>query len=137
MNNTRLETGRNRRWFHLIGIMVIAVSLAAIPAVQTIIIDVSPNVLNLQNKGSVVTVHTDVAYGLVVKADIYLNTVLIQSWKADDRGNFVAKFNMDDVKGLPLTIGSYNELTMKGFLTTGDEFTGSQEILVINNIPRK
>ena len=56
-----------------------------------ITIDVAPNVLNLQNQGEVVTVHTDIGYGEVSASVVYLNGVLINSWKADNRGYFVAK----------------------------------------------
>lgn len=100
-----------------------------------ITIDVSPNVLNLQNQGEVVTVHTDIAYGLVVGSTVYLNDIPIKSWKSDDRGNFVAKFYMEDVKDLPLYIGEMNTLTMVGLTIDGTTFSGSQEIKVINVIP--
>jgi len=78
----------------------------------TIVIDVAPNVLNLQNKGQVVTVHTNVAYYLVSGASVDLNGVEINYWKSDSRGQFVAKFVMDDVKDLPLAssrCGKLNE----------------------------
>ena len=55
-------------------------------------IDVAPNVLNIQSQGAIVTVHTDIAYSAVDGASVYLNGVAIQWWKADARGNFVAKF---------------------------------------------
>jgi len=68
-------------------------------------IDVSPNVLNIQSQGTVVTVHTDIGFSAVVGSSVLLNDVEIQSWKADNRGNFVAKFFMDAIKELPLDIG--------------------------------
>jgi hypothetical protein len=44
---------------------------------------------------------------------------------------------MDEVKDLEgLEIGGYNTLTLSGE-TGNDTFTGSDEILVINNIPNK
>jgi hypothetical protein len=116
--------------------LIVLFGVSSIPIVN-IQIDVAPNVLNLLNKGSVVTIHTDVDYGLVVGSSVFLNGILIQSWKADDRGDFVAKFNMDAIKGLPLKIGVYNELKISGLLTTGEEFTGTQQILVVNNTPKK
>jgi hypothetical protein len=100
-----------------------------------IIIDVSPNVLNLQNQGQVVTVHTDIDYGLVDVSSVYLNGVLINSWKADDRGYFVAKFLMSDVKALDMVIGDYNLLQMVGATIEGIAFAGEQYIKVVNNIP--
>lgn len=98
-----------------------------------ITIDVAPNVLNLQNNGQVVTVHTDIAYGLVQASTVYLNNIAINSWKSDLRGNFVAKFVMNEVKNLPLVIDEYNTLTLVGLSTDGDTFAGSQDILVVDN----
>ena len=100
-------------------------------------IDVAPNVLNIQSEGVVVTVHTDLAYSLVVGASVQLNGVPIQWWKADARGNFVAKFVMDEIKTLDgLRIDGYNELVLFGHTTDGDTFLGKQEIKVIDIIPR-
>ena len=100
-------------------------------------IQVSPNVLNLLSQSEVVTVHTDIAYGLVDAHSVYLNGVLINSWKADDQGNFVAKFLSGAIKGLPLTIGGYNTLVLTGSTIEGESFFGSDEIKVVKNIPRK
>ena len=63
-------------------------------------IDVSPNVLNIQSESAIVTVHTDIAYNLVIGASVFLNGVAIDWWKSDDRGNFVAKFVSDEIKTL-------------------------------------
>ena len=99
-------------------------------------IDVSPNVLNIQSQSTVVTVHTDIAYSLVVGASVFLNGVAIDWWKSDDRGNFVAKFESDEIKTLAgLITGDYNTLTLNGFTTGGEAFLGTQDIIVIDNIP--
>ena len=99
-------------------------------------IDVSPNVLNIQSESTIVTVHTDIAYSLVVGATVFLNDVAIDWWKSDDRGNFVAKFNSDEVKALDgLIIGDYNTLVLTGYTTGGEAFMGTQDIMVIDNIP--
>lgn len=100
-----------------------------------ITIDVSPNVLNLQNNGQVVTVHTDIDYDLVQVSTVYLNDVAIDSWKSDLNGNFVAKFVMDEIKDLDLNIDEYNTLTLDGYTTEDESFLGSQDVLVINNLP--
>jgi len=100
-------------------------------------IDVAPAVLNLNNQGEVVTVHTDIAYSLVTGSSVFLNGVEINSWKADDRGNFVAKFLMEEIKGLPLNIGAMNNLVLTGETFAEIEFQGEQEIKVINVIPKK
>ena len=99
-------------------------------------IDVSPNVLNIQSESSIVTVHTDIAYNLVVGVSVFLNGVAIDWWKSDDRGNFVAKFVSDEIKTLDgLIIGDYNTLVLNGFTTGGEAFIGTQDIMVIDNIP--
>lgn len=96
-----------------------------------IAIDVAPNVLNLQNQGQVVTVHTNISYGLVDAATVYLSGIPINSWKADNRGYFVAKFLIGDVKNL-VAIGS-NILTLTGITTDGSSFWGEQTITVVDN----
>ena len=99
-------------------------------------IDVSPNVLNIQSESSIVTVHTDIAYNLVVGATVFLNGVAIDWWKSDDRGNFVAKFISDEIKTLDgLKIGDYNTLTLTGFTTDEEAFIGTQDIKVIDIEP--
>ena len=99
-------------------------------------IDVSPNVLNIQSQSTIVTVHTDIAYNLVVGASVFLNGVAIDWWKSDDRGNFVAKFVSDEIKTLDgLIIGDYNTLTLNGFTTGEEAFIGTQDIMVIDNVP--
>ncbi|WP_321494921.1 hypothetical protein [uncultured Desulfobacter sp.] len=99
-------------------------------------IDVSPNVLNIQSNSTVVTVHTDIAYDLVVGATVFLNGVAIDWWKSDDRGNFVAKFASNEIKTLDgLVIGDYNTLTLTGYTTGEEAFIGTQEIMVLDNVP--
>jgi len=103
-----------------------------------ITIEVSPKTLNIQSEGQVVTVHTDVAYWAVDVSSVYLNGVWIRSWKADNRGNFVAKFSMDDVKTLDgLIIDGYNTLQLVGATKDGEAFSGEQEIMVIDVQPSK
>jgi hypothetical protein len=100
-------------------------------------IDVAPNVLNIQSEGVIVTVHTDIAYSAVEGASVYLNGVAIKYWKADARGNFVAKFDMDEIKNLDgLIIDDYNTLVLNGYTTDGDTFIGEQDIRVIDIIPK-
>ncbi len=100
-----------------------------------ITIDVAPNILNLQSNSIVVTVHTNIDYGDVDASTVSLNDVAINGWKADDCGNFVAKFLADDIKGLPLAVDTYNNFTLKGQTSSGESFRGSQDILVIDNTP--
>jgi len=100
---------------------------------EQIDIQVSPHVLNLQNQGSVVTIHTNKSYSSVDAQSVYLNGVLIQSWKADNQGFFVAKFNMNEIQGLPdLEVGEYNEFHLIGVTNSGEEFEGTEDILIID-----
>lgn len=104
-----------------------------------ITIQVSPSTLNLQNQGEVVTIHTNIAFSSVVGGTVSLNGVEISWWKADNQGNFVAKFVMTEVKALAdtgdLTVPGENELTLVGTTTDGATFTGTQTITVINVVP--
>ena len=104
-----------------------------------IAIDVAPNTLNLASQGQVVTVHTSIAYAYVVGGTVSLNGIEISWWKADNQGNFVAKFEMSEVKALAdtgdLVVPGENELTLVGYTTDGAEFTGSQVITVIDVDP--
>ena len=119
--------------------MALALVLFQMPAQShafDIEIDVSPNVLNIQSNSTIVTVHTDIDYNLVAGASVFLNGVPIDWWKSDDRGNFVAKFNSDEIKTLEgLSIGGYNTLVLTGYTTGEEAFIGMQEIMVIDNVP--
>jgi hypothetical protein len=100
-------------------------------------IRIAPNVLNIQSGGTVVTVHTDISYYAVDVYTVYLNGIAISSWKADNRGNFVAKFSMDAVKTLDgLAIGDMNTLQIVGATLDGEPFVGEQDIMVIDVIPQ-
>jgi hypothetical protein len=105
-----------------------------------IAIDVAPNTLNIQSQGQVVTVHTSIVYGDVDHDNVYLNGIKINSWKADNRGYFVAKFLMSEVKALAdsgkLDVPGENELSLIGYTTEGTEFTGFQFITVIDVNPQ-
>jgi len=102
-------------------------------------IDVAPATLNLESQGTVVTVHTSIAYSYVVGGTVTLNGLEISWWKADNQGNFVAKFVMSEVKALAdsgdLVVPGENELTLVGYTTDGAEFTGSQVITAIDVDP--
>ena len=137
MNN--LIRSKLNRVFSL---LLISLMVSMVGYSQTTIaveIQVSPNVLNLQNNGQVVTIHTDIAYSLVDGETLYLNGVEIQSWKADNGGYFVAKFNMDAIQGLvgtTLDVNDYNTFTLIGTTYSGDDLSGTQEVLVVDNAPK-
>ena len=112
---------------------------AGVPAeVIEIEIDVAPNVLNIASEGTVVTVHTNIAYSLVNGASVTLNGVEIAWWKSDSRGQFVAKFDMLEVEKLVdtevLDLGDIT-LELKGNTWAGDSFSGSQTIRVVDITP--
>lgn len=123
-------TSRSQLW--TLGlVMVILVAPAAWAG--EISIDVAPNTLNLNSHGKVVTVHTDVAYSAIDVYTVYLNEVSIQSWKADNRGNFVAKFKMDDVKTIDgLVLNDYNTLKFVAMTTYDEAVWGTAEVMVID-----
>jgi hypothetical protein len=120
--------------------IILSLSLLIIPTSSfsyEISIDVSPNVLNIQSQGTVVTIHTDINYSDVNVYSVHLNGILIKSWKADNRGNFVVKFLMEEVKQLDgLIIGDYNTLNLIGLTTYNDSFSGEQDIKVIDIVPK-
>lgn len=108
-------------------------------------IDVAPNVLNIQSQSEVVTVHTDIAFSLVLGLGVTLNDIPIHFYKSDDRGYFVAKFLSDEVKNLyKPEEGEIMTLKLEGTYFIGvdeednplyDPFWGTQDILVMNNLP--
>jgi len=122
------------------GSFFLVLLLAFLPAIGlaqiTIDIQVSPNVLNLQNNGQVVTVHTDIAYSTVDGSSVSLNGVEINSWKSDNQGNFVAKFLIEEIKDLPLNVGGMNTLELEGETYNSETFYGVDEIRVINVVPK-
>jgi hypothetical protein len=95
-------------------------------------IDIAPSTLNLAYQGSVVTVHTDIAYSSVSGATVELDGIEISWWKSDNRGNFVAKFNSEEViklvksYDLPATV----TLKLSGESVDGT-FSGTSTISVI------
>ena len=121
-----------RRGICSIVAVLATVAFASDPMPMEIDIVIAPKVLNLESEGVVATVHTDIAYSAVSTSSVYLNDVLIQSWKADNRGNFVAKFNLDDVKGIDgLVAGETATLTLSGETVSQVAFTGMADVRVI------
>lgn len=117
-------------------LVILAILASTLFAEVLVTIQVSPNVLNLQQQGEVVTIHTDIAYSQVASSTVMLNDVPIFYSKVDNLGFFVAKFAIEDIKNLPLNIGEYNTLTLSGLTVDNEPFTGSADILVIKVIPK-
>jgi hypothetical protein len=101
-----------------------------------ITIQVAPSTLNIESLGQVVTVHTSIGYSSVVGGSVSLNGIDIEWWKADNQGNFAAKFLMSEIKALAvariLEVPGENKLTLVGMTTEGVTFTGTQTITIIN-----
>jgi hypothetical protein len=115
-----------------------AIVMLAAPAVSSageilITIEIAPSTLNIQSNGKVVTVHTDIAYSEIDVYSVYLRGVYIDSSKADDRGNFVAKFLIDAIKEIDgLVINDYNTLELVAKTTYGDLVSGKTDVMVID-----
>ena len=120
--------------------LLLSFGLATNALADEIYIEVAPNVLNLQSEGYIVTVHTDISYGRVDVYSVYLNDVPIHSWKADNRGFFVAKFLMDEIQALEgLVIDGENELQLVGATidVPAETFSGTDWVWVVDNLPVK
>ena len=125
------SAGQHKFW--ALGLAIVVLAAPAICTAEEITIRIAPATLNLQSNGSVVTVHTDVPYGDVDVAAVFLEGVLINSWKADDRGYFVAKFLIDEIKTVDgLVIGDYNTLQFVAVTTFG-EVSGEADVMVIDS----
>jgi hypothetical protein len=101
-------------------------------------IDVAPNVINLGSSSTWVTVHTDIAYAVVIATSVVLivdsYTVFSELCFADERGNLVAKFRMDVVKELFETeVDDLFTFELSGNTNSADNFSGAQDIRVFDN----
>ena len=120
---------------HTLWALGLAITVFVSPAVSAgeITIEIAPATLNLQSNGVVVTVHTDVPYGSVDVYTVYLGGVAINAWKADDRGYFVAKFLMDEIKTIDgLVVNDTNPLQFVALTIYDEEVWGEDEIMVID-----
>jgi len=115
-------------------LMVVGLGLGSVFAEEPREIDItiSPNVINLNSRGTWVTVHADVPLAGAT-ATVLLNDVEVAwAWtKADAQGNLVAKFPLSVVKEIVAPPSA--TLTMVGQVTKPDgmvlfEFIGSDTI---------
>lgn len=129
--NTTKTMARHIIW--ALALVVLPLAAPASASAEETAIRIAPNTLNLSSDGTVVTVHTDVAYSLVDVYTVYLGGVAISSWKADDRGNFVAKFVMDEIKGIDgLAINDFNTFQFVAMTIDGEPIWGETEIMVVD-----
>lgn len=121
----------------------IALSLILLPTqclAQDFEIEIAPKVINLQCGGEDFSVHTNIPCGTIDDGLVCLRIednqecssgdgyceICSDSAQCDNRGNFVAKFEVEDVvAGLCLEAGSYR-LVMHGTMD-GENFTAAQE----------
>jgi len=136
---TRMKARLKRR--NTLLFLGLATVLFAMPAIGSACdneIRIAPNTLNLRSDGTVVTVHTDVPYSAVDVYTVYLGDVAISAWKADDRGFFVAKFLMDDIKAIDgLVINDYNTFQFVAITYSGQPICGEAEVMVIDRGPAR
>jgi len=116
-----------------------ALSLMLLPAqclADEYEIEIAPKVINLQCGGNDFSIHTNIPCG-TIDGEVCLSiedaecegdccTVCTDRAQCDNRGNFVGKFEVEDVvSGLCLEAGSYR-LVMSGEMS-GVDFTAAQE----------
>lgn len=122
-------------------ISVIAICLAigliamspSIGRAQDATINVAPNVLVISSQGTKVTIHSNIPAGTVNVSTLELSIDGIGSLTpistfADARGQLVAKFDREEVKGI-VTVPSA-ELTLAGIYFEGGTFAASDVIVV-------
>ena len=117
-------------------VLAVATTLFVIPAIASACdneIRIAPRTLNLRSGGTVVTVHTDVPYSHVDVYTVYLAGVAISTWKADDRGYFVAKFQMDDIKRIDgLILNDFNTFQFVAETVDGVAICGEADVKIID-----
>ena len=132
--NWKNAPSEGRHTFWALGLAIVMLAAPAVCSAEEITIEIAPATLNLQSNGKVVTVHTDVAFGDIDVATVYLAGVAIDSWKVDDRGYFVAKFLIDDVKTLDgLKINDLNTLKFVAVTIYDEEVWGAADVMVIDS----
>jgi hypothetical protein len=91
-------------------------------------ITISPKTLALSSDVTCVTVHSNIAIGLVDCASLQLEGISPYLTKADSRGELVAKFHASEVKSI-VEPGQVT-LTLTGLLADGTDFAASDTITV-------
>lgn len=115
---------------------------ASVAEAREITIRIAPNVLNLANQGEVVTIHTGEPYSEIVGASVVVvpdsgDPVPIDWWKADNRGDFVAKFVMEEIKNIPgISANETYHFVLQATTTSGEILVGTADIRVIDRSSR-
>jgi hypothetical protein len=107
-----------------------ALTLVARAETEPRVVDivVSPSTVYLSSQGVWVTVHAEIAYSAVAGATVTLDGIPVVFTKADNRGEFVAKFDLDEVK--PVLEEGTVTLTLAGRTKDDEAFVGTDEITV-------
>lgn len=128
-----MKTMLQRRTLLLLMTLLIVLTINIFASYDTIEMVVSPNVLNLQSNGGVLTIHADIAYGLVNSLDLTVNGkfVPISSTFPDSRGDLVVKCDIETVKEI---VEEQNQATfcLTVDTTDGNTYSGTDTIKVIN-----
>ncbi len=94
----------------------------------TIEIQVSPAMIILKEEGNWVTVHAVFAYSNVETGTVALNGIPAASTFADDCGELVAKFALEDI--CAIVAPPEATLTLTGMTTAGESFEGVDTVRV-------
>ena len=89
---------------------------------------VQPKTIVIASESEWLTVHTDIALSAVDTGSVMINDIPISWWKADARGNFVAKFDIDVIKASVTAPEAVFVLT--GLTNAGVAFTGTDTVPV-------
>ncbi len=96
----------------------------------TVPIVIPPSTINLQSQGTWVTVHAEIDYSDVVGATVTLDGIPVKATFADNQGDLVAKFAVEDVRGIVQPGPA--ELTLSGTTRDGGTFSGTDMVKVIS-----
>ncbi len=128
--------------FALIVVILVSPYSASVAEARDITIRFAPNVLNLANQGEVVTIHTGEPYSEIVGASVVVvpdsgDPVAISWWKSDNRGDFVAKFAMEEIKDLPgISADETYHFVLHATTTSGETLVGTADIKIIDRSTR-
>lgn len=114
-------------------VFIPALSLSsAEPQELTVDVVVAPSTLALRSNGAWVTVHADIPLSVVSDTwkALELNGVEVVWIDADNHGDLVAKFAIDEVKAIVSAPSA--DLTLTGVTNDGTPFAGTDTIRVVD-----
>jgi hypothetical protein len=127
---SKTEGGMRRQLISLCALAFVVMALAAgsMAADMEINIIVQPKTLVIESESEWLTVHTDIALSAVDTSSLMINGLAVSWWKADAKGNLVAKFDINDVKAMVEPGEAFFEMT--GVTTAGVSFSGTDTVPV-------